>query len=256
MTNPAAARSEIEQAASRNGFPAEAVVEGEWLRLRSPWTRHEVLAGHDGARFLLAVRSATIVRELQEEGVTAVDPAPAGVLACFAAADEPRLHALLQRIYQLARSLPPEPLVAFEARTRDLPRTTEAERLVVQRIGQDVFRESLMEYWGGLCPLTGIADSALLRASHIVPWKECESDAERLDVHNGLLLSALWDAAFDRALVSFDDDGCVLVGADLSACARAALACDDAPRLRLSDRHRARLARHRARLRGADVSAE
>jgi hypothetical protein len=28
-----------------------------------------------------------------------------------------------------------------------------------------------------------------------------------LDVHNGFLLSALWDAAFDRALVTFDDDG-------------------------------------------------
>ena len=38
---------------------------------------------------------------------------------------------------------------------------------------------------------TGITDPALLRASHIVPWAEC-GDAQRLDVHNGLLLSALW----------------------------------------------------------------
>jgi hypothetical protein len=30
---------------------------------------------------------------------------------------------------------------------------------------------------------------------------------QRLDVHNGLLLSALWDAAFDQGLVSFDADG-------------------------------------------------
>ena len=29
-----------------------------------------------------------------------------------------------------------------------------------------------------------------------MPWSEC-SDEQRLDVHNGLLLSALWDAAFD-----------------------------------------------------------
>ncbi|WP_246176464.1 HNH endonuclease [Rhodovulum strictum] len=35
-----------------------------------------------------------------------------------------------------------------------------------------------------------------LTASHIIPWKDCTTDAERLDVHNGLLLSALWDAAF------------------------------------------------------------
>jgi HNH endonuclease len=53
-------------------------------------------------------------------------------------------------------------------------------------------------YWKNTCPITGITDSALLRASHIIPWARCESDAERMDVHNGLLLSSLWDAAFDQ----------------------------------------------------------
>ena len=73
-----------------------------------------------------------------------------------------------------------------------------------------------MDYWQGRCPLTGITDPALLRASHIVPWAECDSDAERLNVHNGLLLSALWDAAFDRALVTFDDEGEPLFSPKLS----------------------------------------
>jgi predicted restriction endonuclease len=49
-------------------------------------------------------------------------------------------------------------------------------------------------------------DPALLRASHIVPWAQCQTDALRLDVPNGLLMSALWDAAFDAGLVSFDDE--------------------------------------------------
>jgi HNH endonuclease len=44
------------------------------------------------------------------------------------------------------------------------------------------------------------------RRQHIVPWSDC-NDEQRLDVHNGLLLSALWDAAFDQGLVSFGDDG-------------------------------------------------
>jgi predicted restriction endonuclease len=48
-----------------------------------------------------------------------------------------------------------------------------------------------------------------LRASHIVPWADCD-DEQRLDIHNGLLLSALWDGAFDQGLVSFADDGAVL----------------------------------------------
>jgi len=42
-------------------------------------------------------------------------------------------------------------------------------------------------------------------------------DAQRLDVHNGLLLSALWDAAFDGGLVSFTNDGTVLASVELSA---------------------------------------
>src|ERR1039458_5220747 len=80
-----------------------------------------------------------------------------------------------------------------------------ARRWIIQRIGQDIFRDALMDYWNGHCPMTGITEPELLRASHIVPWADC-TDAQRLDVYNGLLLSALWDAAFDRGLISFTDD--------------------------------------------------
>src|SRR5438105_12314738 len=111
----------------------------------------------------------------------------------------------------------------FRAATRDLPRTTEAERLVVQRVGQDVFRQALLAYCGGRCPLTGITDLQLLRASHIVPWAKCESDDKRLDVHNGLLLSALWDAAFDAGLVSFADDGTAVTTPRLTIASATAL---------------------------------
>jgi putative restriction endonuclease len=63
-----------------------------------------------------------------------------------------------------------------------------------------------MDYWGGRSPLTGITEPVLLRASHILPWAQ-STDEQRLDVYNGLLLSALWDAAFDAGLVSFGDNG-------------------------------------------------
>ena len=55
----------------------------------------------------------------------------------------------LDRLYRLAVSLPDAPLERFHAKTAALPRTTEAERLVIQRIGQNVFRDALMDYWGG-----------------------------------------------------------------------------------------------------------
>ena len=136
-------------------------------------------------------------------------PPQAQGLATFVLANLAELHAALDRVYKLAMSLPEAPLDRFKAETANLPRTTEAERMVIQRIGQDVFRDALMDYWGGRCPMTGITEPGLLRASHIVPWADC-TDAQRLDVHNGLLLSALWDAAFDRGLISFADDGAVL----------------------------------------------
>ena len=101
--------------------------------------------------------------------------------------------------------------------------TAGAERLTIQRIGQDIFRDRLMTHWNARCPLTGITDAALLRASHIKPWKDCTTTAERLDVDNGLLLSALWDAAFDKGLVSFDNHGAPIFSPHLSSAARTAL---------------------------------
>src|SRR5271169_368487 len=92
-----------------------------------------------------------------------------------------------------------------------------------------------------------VMPSAWIGASHIIPWAECD-DTQPLDVHNGLLLSALWDAAFDTGLVSFADDGTVLARPDFSDAARAALGIERAPRLpNLRDAHRANLASHRAR---------
>ena len=98
------------------------------------------------------------------------------------------------------------PLRQFEEETRTWPQKTEADQLVRRRRGQKILRKHLMKHWRCCC-LTGIRDPDLLRASHIRPWAECESNADRLDPNNCLLLSALWDAALDRGLVTFDDKG-------------------------------------------------
>jgi predicted restriction endonuclease len=155
------------------------------------------------------------------------------------------LYAVLPRVYALGMSLPDGPLQTFIDKTKDLPRTPEAQRLVVQRVGQDIFRERLLTYWGNRCPLTGIQEADLLRASHIKPWVKCDSDAERLDVHKGLLLSALWDAAFDSGLATFEDDGTLAFSQVLSDVARAQLLCQLSGRLALTGKHRVRLVWHR-----------
>jgi putative restriction endonuclease len=71
---------------------------------------------------------------------------------------------------------------------------------------------------------------------------------QRLDVHNGLLLSALWDAAFDSGLVSFANDGTILVKDILGKEACVALGLSEPIRLYgLRDQHRANLSEHRAK---------
>jgi putative restriction endonuclease len=80
---------------------------------------------------------------------------------------------------------------------------TEATASVKLRRGQEYFRDAVLNNFGGRCGVTGLAVRELLVASHILPWGK--HPAERLDVRNGLSLSRLHDAAFDRYLIAFDD---------------------------------------------------
>ena len=87
---------------------------------------------------------------------------------------------------------------------------TERERLQAARIGQGEFRDALMIFWKSTCPVTGVDHAALLRASHIKPWRDASND-ERLNPFNGLLLCAHVDTLFDRNLITFDDDGLIRI---------------------------------------------
>jgi HNH endonuclease len=239
-------RTEAQKAAWDNGFRRERGVEHGWLRYTSTTAPGSVWIAGASQRgpWLLSIDHAGVSAEL---GTVTSAPVGGPGIATLMCETLTQLHAALDRVYKLAVSLPDVPLARFRAKTADLPRTTEAERLVIQRIGQDIFRDALMDYWGGRCPVTGIMDPPLLRASHIVPWSECGNE-QRLDVHNGLLLSALWDAAFDKGLVSFTDDGMPVASPQLSVVARNILALEQAIALHgLRDAHRANLAIHRAR---------
>lgn len=238
-------REECQKAASQNGFRRVLGEEAGWAAFGSTTAHGSVYLAAIGAEgpWFLALDHTGVIAELDLP--LAEVPGPGHVRHVFDSLGP--LYSALHRVYELAISLPYAPLREFEARVAGLPRTTEVERLVIQRIGQDIFRARLMDYWQGRCPLTGISDPALLRASHITPWSECESDAERLDVHNGFLLSALWDAAFDRALATFDEEGSPEFSANLSERARAELRWHSA--IPLTDEHQRRLVTHRHRTR-------
>lgn len=124
---------------------------------------------------------------------------------------------------------------------------TERESLIKARIGQNGYREALLAYWGG-CAVTDCSVPALLRASHIKPWRAA-SASERLDPFNGLLLTPNLDLAFDQGLISFDDQGRILLGSDLDPDSAAALNLTPELRLRqIESRHRDYLAWHREHL--------
>ncbi len=175
---------------------------------------------------------------------------PEGV---FLARDYRELGSLLSQAGRLARTLPDLPRRKFARTVAEELATagegasaTEVERLVRQRVGQDIYRQSQLDYWGGACAVTGIALPELLRASHANPGAECDSDDERLDVFNGFLLAAHLDALFDRHLMTFDPTGRALFSPRLDHQTRTLLGLDGDLRLRwISPEHETYLALHR-----------
>ena len=82
---------------------------------------------------------------------------------------------------------------------------TEKTQLVKSRCGQGLFR-SRVEHIEKGCRLTGVTDKRFLIASHIKPWRDSDN-AEKLDGHNGFLLSPHADKLFDKGWVTFDERG-------------------------------------------------
>lgn len=227
MTIPVSTQTRLEKVAVDTGFDVRRGSADEWMAFASSQAPLEVwLSASTEGHLFAALSQAHVALALDEHSVATKMALPAGAAAARAVADFPSLHRLLRRAFQLSRSLPDELLQVFEKQTSALPRATEVERHAVQRVGQDVFRAGLMEYWDGRCAVTGLAVAELLRASHIKSWSMCETDAQRLDVFNGLLLAPNLDAVFDQGFVTVTDGGAILISPILSPESRAQLGLD------------------------------
>jgi len=86
----------------------------------------------------------------------------------------------------------------------------EKDVLAKYRLNQGKFRNIMLKYWSSSCAVSGLADERLLIASHILPWSQSTA-SQKGDPYNGLLLSIVWDALFDKGLISFDDKGQVIL---------------------------------------------
>jgi hypothetical protein len=92
---------------------------------------------------------------------------------------------------------------------------TEQSQMILARLGQGRFREEVLAKWSGGCAVTGAKILDAIRASHIKPWKDCDSKS-RLSAENGIPLVATLDALFDKGLITFEDDGAMLVSKKIS----------------------------------------
>jgi len=86
---------------------------------------------------------------------------------------------------------------------------TEKEALVRARRGQGRYRNDLLRIEHE-CRISHVRNPEYLIASHIKPWRHSDNN-ERLDGENGLLLNPNVDLLFDRGLISFEDNGDLIV---------------------------------------------
>jgi putative restriction endonuclease len=84
---------------------------------------------------------------------------------------------------------------------------------VKTRVNQDVFRDIVLANYDSKCAITGIDITALLKASHIIPWSK--SEKERLNPENGICLSALYDCAYDRGYISINKKFEIVLSSEL-----------------------------------------
>ena len=122
---------------------------------------------------------------------------------------------------------------------------TEKDAISKSRIGQGKFRTRLKIIWKNKCAVTSCSSVAVLRASHIKPWRNSDN-FERLDQYNGLLLTPNLDVTFDIGLITFDKDGSILISSKLSEDQKAVLGIEETMRLRsIKEEHHKYLDFHR-----------
>lgn len=208
-------RASVERAGYANGWENVRESTPDCVALYSARHGAEVeIAAFDQSKgsFLLRFPSGPAPSELNRSFMQRADGA-------YEASSELELRHILRRAAELAMSLPNQAADIYAAKVADIEKSgfqsTEALRIVKQRIGQDIYRQALMDYWSRSCAVTGLAIPELLRASHAKSWAKCESDLERLDVFNGFLLAAHLDALFDAGLISFNDEGSCIISSKL-----------------------------------------
>lgn len=116
--------------------------------------------------------------------------------------DRERLFSEAQRIKASLLNKPIEETLHISA--SDLE-GKERNAVIKQRVNQTAFRSMILSNYEERCAITGINIPELLIASHIIPWAD-STPQQKLNPENGICLSALYDKAFDKGLITISPD--------------------------------------------------
>jgi hypothetical protein len=127
------------------------------------------------------------------------------------------------------------------------PNKTERRGLVMSRVGQGYYRQQVLKKWNNQCAVTGSSLSKILIASHIVPWRNA-TDEERLDPENGILLSPNYDALFDKNLISFSDEGTLIISKSINTKDLKTLGIEKKSTIKVNNGMKPFLKKHRSKM--------
>lgn len=242
--------SRLEKVATDNGFDQELERECGWLVFASTQCPLRVWLGEFGdAVFLAAFSQQNVAHALGEYGTPMAAPLAKDAVAGRTVPDVPMLHGLLRRAFQHTKALPNELLHTFEKKVASLPKTTEAERLVVQRVGQNLFRDGLLDLWEGRCAVTGPPCRSFSERATSSPGPTARPTPSGSTSTTASCSPPHLDAAFDRGFITVADDCIIVVSDALDGAARATLGLDQPLRVGgLAESHRMYLPWHRERV--------
>ncbi len=150
-----------------------------------------------------AVNFAHLDPNLQRKGLSSVSRLDRELWDEFAK-DSSSIALLAESIFEQRIHISIES-TSGEVREPSLPTgPSESQREVAVRRVQGFFRRSVLSSYEQSCAISGLKLPSLLVASHIIPWKD--SIERRADPRNGVALNGLYDKAFDRGFITFDEE--------------------------------------------------
>lgn len=88
---------------------------------------------------------------------------------------------------------------------------TTRKAVIDARVGHGKYKDDLMKKWDNACAVSSCTTKGVLIASHAKPWKKCDTAKDRISPDNGLILTANFDALFDKGLITFEDNGTIKI---------------------------------------------